>query len=173
MNWITAYYRFEKLPNSRSAYRLDCVEHSLIPYHGFSELRNKKGELFVYFGNSQYTKAGQSGRTELAISGRNGLISSIFVGKDNLNFGYGDFKGSSDALLFNLEGFTLVNGKPVDGAALEVFVVTTYAHKVLQLFRKLCNGNRNVLEMLDKARSSAVYEKVPAIEDGDMFSSNV
>lgn len=151
---IRAFYRFEKLPNSKSAYRLDCVARSGISY-AFERLRREGGELFVYFGDSSYTKAGQHGRTGLAISNK-GLISSIFIGSGIDNKGYGDIKGTADALLFNLEGFKTINGKPIGEAYLDVFVIPTYAAQKANLYQRFCRGefDDNIRQLL----SRAVYE---------------
>ena len=72
---LTDYYRFEKLPNQKSKIRIDCTA-STISYNPLEGLKNKSGELFLYIGDN-YTKAGERGKSDLAIS-KTKHISSVY-----------------------------------------------------------------------------------------------
>ena len=47
---LTDYYKFVHLPDSKSKMRRDCIA-STQSYNEFESLRNKQGELFIFFGD--------------------------------------------------------------------------------------------------------------------------
>lgn len=117
---LTDFYRFEKKANTKSKTRIDCVA-STGGYPPLENLTNKKGELFVYIGRSDYIKCSNKRQADLALS--NGKhISSIYTPDINQPFGYGDMKGTHDVLIFKFSDFGIVNGAVVDGAVVEVFI---------------------------------------------------
>lgn len=121
---LTDYYKFNKLPNQTSGSRIDCTA-STESYPQFEQLRNKANELFFYVGDNTHTKAGQKGKSDLAIT-KTIHISSIYRPDIKNNFGYGDVNKTADALIFVFDNFNIVNGRILDGSIIEVFVARGY-----------------------------------------------
>lgn len=109
---LTDYYKFKRLAILAKS-RMDCIA-STMSYPEFEEKRATKankatekrdatnvGDLIIYyndvpsqFGGNVHRKADKS----ITLKGKN--LSSVFVPDINSSFAYGDFKGTSDALLF-------------------------------------------------------------------------
>ncbi len=95
---LTDYYKFDRLPDCKAKTRLDCTL-STQSYPEFEALR-KAGQLFMYLGNvPERFNANAKRRADMVLSKRNN-ISSVFVPDVTLLFGYGDVRGTNDALLF-------------------------------------------------------------------------
>ena len=141
---LTDYYRFEHLPDSKSKSRLDCVA-STQNYNEFEQLRNKRGELFIYFCNvPESFSASAQRKADKIITTREGKsLSSVFVPDVTLPFAYGDVKGSSDAVLIvNNEGYT----------ELEIFVARGKKNNRINLWNMLKDGELdNEISVLIKA----------------------
>lgn len=135
---LTDYYKFERLENQKSKTRIDCTA-STESYNSFEELKNKKEELFVYMGDNTYTKAGADRKADLALS-RTKHISSVYVPDVNKPLGYGDVKGTADAILFILHNYQLVDGVIQAGAVVEVFIARGQRHNRASLFNILDDG---------------------------------
>ncbi len=95
---LTDYYKLCRLPGQKSKTRFDCVS-STASYMEFEALRNKAGELFVYYGDiPNYFKGDVRRKAGKAIT-KTKNISSVFVPNIERLIGYGDIKGTQDAIL--------------------------------------------------------------------------
>lgn len=95
---LTDYYRFEKLPDQKSKLRIDCTASSK-SYPDFEALRNKAGDLFVYFGDVPDRFGGNVHRkADKAITKVNN-ISSVYVPDITRLIAFGDVRSTQDAIL--------------------------------------------------------------------------
>jgi hypothetical protein len=135
---LTDYYKFEKLPEQKSKLRIDCTASSN-SYPEFEALRNKEGNLFVYFGDVPDRFAGNIHRkADKAITKVNN-ISSVFVPDVKRLIGFGDVRGTQDALLIAF------NATYTD---IDVYVARGQKNNVRQLFN-LFADNELEKEMLE------------------------
>ena len=152
MSILTDYYCFERIA-TKSKSRMDCTA-STKSYPEFEEKRSTKankatekrdatniGDLVVYytdvpenFGGSVHRKADKS----IIIKGNN--LSSVYVPDPSNNYGFGDVKGTADALLFVFDGVEIVNGTISEGAAIEVFVARGKSKDRVPLYNLLTDG---------------------------------
>jgi hypothetical protein len=128
--------------------RRDCTA-STQNYNEFETLRNKRGELFVYFGNVPDSfKANVKRKADKAIThGKN--ISSVFVPDITLPYAYGDVKGTMDCIL-------IVNN--ADYTTLEIFVARGHKNHRLNLWQMFSGGDFD--NEISKLRAAAVTETV-------------
>jgi len=127
---ITDYYFFEKLTDQKSKYRRDAVvsTHSYLP---LEQLRNKQGKLFVYLtGLPDSFNSTIKRKAELAITKTHNL-SSIIMPDAGSGLGFGDLKGTNDALLFRVTP---------DLTAIEVYVCRGLKYQKQNLFMQLAAG---------------------------------
>ncbi|RRD70994.1 hypothetical protein EII41_12295 [Tannerella forsythia] len=149
---LTDYYRFERLATKAKS-RMDCTA-STMTYEEFEEKRATKatratehrdainvGDLVFYyndvppqFGGNVHRKADKS----ISIKSKN--LSSVYVPDPNTNFAYGDFKGTSDALLFVFHDLKIIDGVIQAGAIIEVFVARGKSKDRVPLYNALCDG---------------------------------
>jgi hypothetical protein len=154
---LTDLYRFEKLPDCKSKLRIDCTA-STSSYNPLEELKNKKGELFLYLGDNTYTKAGQERKADLALS-RTSHISSVYTPDIEKNLWYGDFKGTADALLFVCHNATMPDGRLQAGAVIEIFIARGQRNNRVSLYNLLCDGEiDNEMELLRGEVSKSIAE---------------
>ncbi|WP_260425584.1 hypothetical protein [Tannerella forsythia] len=99
------------------------------------------GDLVFYyndvppqFGGNVHRKADKS----ISIKSKN--LSSVYVPDPNTNFAYGDFKGTSDALLFVFHDLKIIDGVIQAGAIIEVFVARGKSKDRVPLYNALCDG---------------------------------
>jgi hypothetical protein len=165
---LTDYYKFTKLA-CKSKTRLDCVA-STMSYPPLEEKRmtraNKPtekrdgcnvGDLLVYLGDVPEQFSGNAHRKadkNLTIKGNN--LSSIFVPDPANNLGYGDVKGTSDALLFVMD-LDVVDGIIQNGGAMEIFVARGLSKNRVPLFNLLADGELD--DELDALRKMATVTK--------------
>lgn len=149
---LTDYYRFEKVAH-KSKMRLDCTA-STKSYTMFEQSRATKprkesekfdainiGDLIVYFGNVPNHFGGDVHRkTDKSITIKGNNLSSIFVPDPSLNFGYGDVRGTSDAIMLVFHSFDVNDGKPQHGAILEIFVARGKSKDRMALYTLMCDG---------------------------------
>lgn len=149
---LTDYYRFEKVA-TKAKMRLDCTA-STESYPMFEQHRATKprkaserfdatavGDLVVYFGDVPNTFGGDVHRkADKSLTMKSNNLSSIFVPDPAINLAYGDVRGTSDAILIVFEGFDVVNGKPQQGAILEVFIARGKSKDRVPLYNLLCDG---------------------------------
>lgn len=132
---------------------MDCTA-STMTYEEFEEKRATKatratehrdainvGDLVFYyndvppqFGGNVHRKADKS----ISIKSKN--LSSVYVPDPNTNFAYGDFKGTSDALLFVFHDLKIIDGVIQAGAIIEVFVARGKSKDRVPLYNALCDG---------------------------------
>ena len=153
---LTDYYKFVKFSGQKSKMRVDCVT-STRSYNDLERFRNRKGELKIYVGRNTYTAAGNEGKSDLSIS-CNEHISSIYIPNLKEPYGFGDARGTRDALLFAAKGVSFVNGGIVEGAELEVFVARGQSGNSRGLYECLLDGGLN--EEMAALRQKAVAENV-------------
>lgn len=136
---LTDYYCFDKLPEIKSKLRLNCTA-STASYNPIENLRNKKGELFVYLMENCYTRAGKEGKADLVLGHGDTHISSVYMPDVTRALGVGDMIHTPDALIFSFDNFKLINGHPSEGTRLEVFVARGKRHTLNGLYNLLCDG---------------------------------
>jgi hypothetical protein len=74
----------------------------------------------------------------ISIKGNN--LSSVMCQMFLINFGYGDMRGTTDALLFAFDNFDVIDGKIQEGAVIEIFVARGMKENHSQLYNLLCDG---------------------------------
>jgi hypothetical protein len=141
---LTDYYRMQELKPIKS-HRLDCTA-STGNYEPFEVIaqraRNKR--FFVYYTDvpDSFIEDAKRGADKALTNGKS--ISSIFVPDlNNPLYGYGDTKGTDDALLFLFgDGYT----------TLDIFVARGYKNNVKGLFNLFLDGELgDEIEELRKA----------------------
>ncbi len=153
---LTDYYRFEKLEGQKSRMRIDCTA-STRSYDPLERYRDKKGMLKCYIGDNTYTKAGQSGRSDLSLSYKD-HISSIFAPDIKLPFWYGDFHNTADAALLVCHNVAFIDGAIQPGAEIEVFVARGQRANRQGLFNMLVDGELS--GEVEELKKRAVTESV-------------
>lgn len=149
---LTDYYRFERV-NLKSKTRMDCTA-STGSYPEFEVRRATQvtkatdkrdatniGDLVIYylnvpdrFGGNVHNKADKS----ITIKGKN--LSSMFVPDPESGFAYGDFKGTTDALLFVLTDLSTIDGVIQAGGIIEVFIARGASKDRVPLYNLLADG---------------------------------
>lgn len=168
---ITDYYKFTKLPEQKSKLRLDCLQ-STKSYNSFEEKRATRvqrttehrdaidlGNLIIYYGDVPDRFGGDVKRKaskSISIKGNN--LSSVYVPDVANNYGYGDMRGTTDALLFIFDNFDVIDGKIQAGAILEIFICRGMRENHSQLYNLLCDGELD--EEIATLRAQTVTEKV-------------
>jgi len=130
---LTDYYKAEKLPESKSKMRYD-VTASTGNYEPLEALRNKKDELFFYYGDvpDNFNSHVKRQAEKCITKGKN--ISSVFVPDVNLPFAYGDVYNTSDAILIKFsDNYTII----------EIFVARGQRNNKRNLFFLLSDGELN------------------------------
>ncbi len=166
MSILTDYYCFKKIA-TKSKTRLDCVA-STGSYPEFEEKRVTKankvtekrdatelGSLICYYGDVPESFGGNVHRKAdkaITIKGKN--LSSIYVPDPNTPFGYGDVRGTADALLFFFDALELVNGSIAVGATIEVFVARGKSKDRVPLYNLLTDGELDdeISELRERAK---------------------
>lgn len=145
---LTDFYRFEKLPEQKSKMRIDCIG-STKTYPDFETMRNKAGSLFFYFGDVPCQFGGDvCRRADMAIT-KVKNISSVYVPDVTKRFGYGDVRGTQDALLFLFKN---------DYREMEIFVARGQKNNRCQLYNLLSDGELE--EEIGELRKRLVTEIV-------------
>ena len=148
---LTDYYRFEKTA-LKSKLRIDCTAstHSYDPLEERRAVKamqstashdgNKAGDLFVYFTDIPQRFSNHARQKADKALTKTNNISSIYIPDPSTNLGYGDFKGTTDALLFVFSNMRVVDGRVQEGSCLEVFVARGKSHERLPLYHCLIDG---------------------------------
>nr|WP_294075795.1 hypothetical protein [Prevotella sp. UBA4952] len=149
---LTDYYRFERIKGTKAKLRIDCTA-STGSYESLEEKRAVKalrhtdkrdgcnvGDLFCYYGDVPQTFGGNVHRKADKALTKTKNISSIYIPDPQSNLGYGDMKGTADALLFIFHNAEVVNGKLNDGAVIEIFVARGMARDKAGLYNELSDG---------------------------------
>ncbi len=153
---LTDYYKFVKLEGQKSRMRIDCTA-STRSYDTLERYRDKKGLLKLYIGDNTYTKAGQSGRSDLSLSYKD-HISSIFAPDVKLPCWYGDFHNTADAALLVCHNVAFVDGAIQPGSEIEVFVARGQRANRQGLFNMLCDGDLS--DEVEALRKRAITDSV-------------
>ena len=95
MKRIDAYYKFTKDENTLTKYY--CTK-SISDYGRLEMLRNKDNILTIYLVSDNYSKARKISELKLAAKGVH--ISRVIQCKANSKIAYGDYKHTSDLLIF-------------------------------------------------------------------------
>lgn len=138
---LTDYYKAEKLPQSKSKYRFD-VTASTGNYEPLEALKNKKNELFFYYGDVPNNFNSHVKRQAEKCITKTKNISSVFVPDISLLFAYGDINYTTDAILliFN-ETYSII----------EIFVARGQRNNKRNLYFLLCDGELQIeIEILRK-----------------------
>jgi len=122
-----------KLPEQKSKMRLDCTL-STRSYPEFEAMRNKHDAFFFYFGDVPDRFGGDIHRKADKAITKTKNISSVFVPDIESHYGYGDVRGTNDALLF------LFNP---DFTQIDVFVARGQRNNKRQLYELLADGELN------------------------------
>ena len=127
---LTDYYKAEKLPESKSKLRYD-VESSTGNYEPLETLKNKKGELFFYYGDvpDNFNSHVKRQAEKCITKGKN--ISSVFVPDITLPYAYGDVRGTLDAILIIFNG---------NYSVIEIFVARGQRNNKKGLYTLLSDG---------------------------------
>ena len=145
---ITDYYRMEKLPEQKSKMRLECLL-STKSYPEFEAMRNKHGAFFFYFGDVPDRFGVDIHRKADKAITKTKNISSVFVPDVEQRFGYGDVRGTNDALLFLFnDNFTQI----------DVFVARGQRNNKMQLYLLLADGE--LANEVDQLKQQAVTDLV-------------
>ncbi len=127
---LTDYYYFKHLPDSKSKSRYDCV-NSTANYIPLESLRNKAGDLFIYYSDVPECFNQRAKNKADKIISKTKSISSIFVPDVTLPYAYGDIQGTSDGLL--------IVSNP-NYSVLELFIARGQKNNKRNLYTLLADG---------------------------------
>ncbi len=146
---VTDYYKMEERRLCKRTRRLDCVA-STGEYEPFEDIarrcKDEPKRFYFYVKNTEHIKADVRRRASISITNGKHHITSIFVNDlvEHPLMGYGDTRGTDDALLFLLSE---------DGKRMEVFVARGQKGRQVDLWRLLVDGDLN--EKMDALREKA------------------
>ena len=149
---FTDYYRFERF-NLMAKSRMDCVA-STKSYPEFEEKRACKGikqsskrdatnidGLSCYYGKVNDNFGGNIHRkADMAITTKGKNLSSVFVPDINFNIGFGDVRGTSDAIIFVFKALNVIDGRIVTGGIIEMFIARGKSKECRALYNLVCDG---------------------------------
>lgn len=171
---LTDCYIFQHL-TPKAVHRIDCVA-STKSYEPFEVWRATKaqnetphrseirvGDLIGYITDNSARKKGNYHReATLGIEiGKFGFVSSLFVPDPKLPYGYGDVKGTSDALLFVFKDFSIANSALDLFSSIEVYIARGQRYNNTGLYMLLTDGGLD--EEMAGLRESA-YKACPNIK---------
>lgn len=149
---LTDFYKFEHTARFAKS-RMDCIAstRSYPEFEGKRALKDraasksrdgiKMGDFIIYyndvpkrFGGDVHRRAGKS----ITMGGKN--LSSVYVPDPSLPFGYGDVRGTNDALIFMFHDLNIVDGVIQGGGVIEVFVARGKSRDCIPLYNILCDG---------------------------------
>lgn len=145
---LTDYYRFERIAK-KAKHRMDCIASS----ESYPELENRRatkaqretakrdainiGDLLIYWVTPDgHMKANRKRKADRSITIKSENISSVYNWQRDGDcwFAYGDFKGTTDALLF-VYRVSEINTTIQIGAVVEIFIARGRANEC----NALCN----------------------------------
>lgn len=162
---LTDYYKFERIATKAKS-RMDCTlsTHSYPEFEERTATRANKatgkrdatnvGDIIIYYGDVPTQYGGDVHRKadkSISIKGKN--LSSVYVPDVTKPLGYGDFKGTTDALLFVFHNLKVVDGVIQKGSMIEVFVARGKSKDRVPLFELLSDGELDdeISELRQKA----------------------
>lgn len=143
---LTDYYKMAKLPNCKSKLRFDCVA-STGGYEPFEEKAQRgrdKRFKFYYGGTPDTFTANAQRKADRAITDGESISSVFTPDLDNPLMGYGDTKGTNDALLFLFSE---------DYRQIEIFVARGLKNHSKGLFALYADGELS--EEIEQLRAQA------------------
>ena len=165
---LTDYYKFEKIAGSISKTRIDCTA-STRTYDNFEGLRARRsskrtgkrdeiaaGSLFIHYSDVPTGFGGDVHRKADKCLSKGGNISSVYVPNVTEEIGFGDMKGTTDALLFVFHDCDFTDGRVKDGAQIEVFVARGQSKNKGNLYILLSDGELDA--EMEQLRKKAVPE---------------
>lgn len=165
---LTDYYKFEKIAGSISKTRIDCTASTRTydPLEGLRARSSRKrtdmrdeiaaGSLFVYYGDVPTGFGGNVHRKADKCLSKGKNISSVYVPNVTKEIGFGDMKGTTDALLFVFHDCYFTDGRVKDGAQIEVFVARGQSKNKSNLYILLDDGELD--EEVEQLRKNAIPE---------------
>lgn len=152
---LTDYYKMAKLPNCKSKLRFDCVA-STGGYEPFEE-RAQRGRdkrfKFYYGGTPDTFTANAQRKADRAITDGESISSVFTPDLDNPLLGYGDTKGTNDALLFLFSE---------DYRQIEIFVARGLKNHSKGLFALYADGELS--EEIEQLRAQAKPTNAPTAD---------
>jgi hypothetical protein len=140
---LTDYYKGEHLPDAaKSRYDITASTQGYEPFE--TKLKNRKKGLSFYFGDvPDRWHFSSKDRPDKAIS-KSDNISSVFVPDVTLPFGFGDVKGTQDAIL-------IIHSK--EWQTIEIFIARGQRNNKRNLYHLLCDGelDHEIEALRDKA----------------------
>lgn len=143
---LTDYYKMAKLPTCKSKLRFDCVA-STGGYEPFEEKAQRgrdKRFKFYYGGTPDTFTANAQRKADRAITDGESISSVFTPDLDNPLLGYGDTKGTNDALLFLFSE---------DYRQIEIFVARGLKNHSKGLFALYADGELS--EEIEQLRAQA------------------
>lgn len=126
---LTDLYIFEHL-SQKSKTRIDCTA-STGSYDELEQLRNKKSELFLYFGKVPPAfQATAKSKADFSLTKTKSLSSVYFVRKSP-NIAQGDMKDTTDGFIFNISD---------DLQKIEVFIARGRKKDIVHLANLFADG---------------------------------
>ncbi len=160
---LTDYYQTVQIAKSQTRFDVEASSESYPLYESLMRNQigfNKGGLSFHFTKVPEQFKMREKDKPDMAIT-RKENISSVFVPKINesnpsITFGYGDNKGSNDAILIVMHnndlGFVF---------GIEIFVARGQKHNQLNLYRLMIDGDLD-FEM-DKFRNEVIKKILPKL----------
>ena len=150
---LTDYYRFERIA-TKAKHRMDCIAST----ESYPELENRRatkaqretdkrdainiGDLLIYWvAPDGHMRANRKRKADRSITIKSESISSVYNCRQDGDywFAYGDFKGTTDALLFVYK-VDEANKTIQTGAIIEVFVARGRANECSALCNLYSDG---------------------------------
>lgn len=130
---LTDYYKMEKLPSVKSPTRLDCTVStgSYKPFEDIADKCRQKRFKFHYGATPEQFKAEAQRKGGMAITNSKNISTVYTPNLESPLYGYGDVRGTNDALLFL---FT------EDYRVVEVFVARGLKNSKNHLFTRFVEG---------------------------------
>lgn len=167
---LTDYYRFDRLASKANS-RMDCTfsTHSYPEFENRTATRANKatekrdatklGDILIYYNNLPTLFAGSAHRkVDKSISIKGNNLSSVYVPDITKNIAYGDFKGTTDALLFVFTNLEVVNGVIQEGGIIEIFVARGKSKDRVPLFELFASGELDEEMNELKSRATPIRE---------------
>jgi hypothetical protein len=152
---LTDRYKFEKKPGTKSKLRIDCTA-STKSYPEFEGMRNKAGDLFVYWGDVPDGFGGNVHRKADKAITKVKNISSVYVPDVTTGKSHGDVRGTQDAILIIFNR---------DQTQIEIFVARGYKNNRVAVYQMLADGELD--DEVDALRSKSVTESVTGTPDNE------
>lgn len=115
---------------SQSKTRLDVVSGTWSNDAFEQPITNKKGDQFVYFYNDTHSK-GKS-KADYAITHASYHMTGVYM-TPGARYGYGNIKGTLDAMIIDLGSVSIIDGEIAEGAEMTIYIARGMARDARQL----------------------------------------